>query len=143
MDASSQDRLAAPGGAAARSAHWLHQDALQAAEGCGVVAHAPETVARVFAMADTLTARGDGAGVFDVLRAADQIAKAAMWLVVHETYGRRVHLDGRGLDGEDFKRQPEGHTGGALNMVPAYVGYLAIYALAGLTRAWLMVVSDR
>ncbi|HWV58499.1 MAG TPA: hypothetical protein VNZ57_13680, partial [Longimicrobiales bacterium] len=39
---------------------------------------------------------------------------------------------------EDFKPRPEGHTGGALNMVPAYVGYLAANALTGQTRGWIM-----
>jgi phosphoketolase len=61
-----------------------------------------------------------------------------MWLVVHETYAQRVYLDGRALRGEDFKPRPEGHTGGALNMVPAYAGYLGANALTGTTRAWLM-----
>ena len=39
---------------------------------------------------------------------------------------------------EDFKPRPEGHTGGSLNMVPAYAGYLAVNALTGVTRSWLM-----
>jgi len=34
-------------------------------------------------------------------------------VVVHETYARNVYLDGRNLTPEDFKPQPEGHTGGA------------------------------
>jgi phosphoketolase len=58
--------------------------------------------------------------------------------VVHETYARKVYLDGRSLSADDFKPQPEGHTGGALNMVAAYAGYLAIDALTGMTRARLM-----
>ena len=37
-----------------------------------------------------------------------------------------------------FCSQPEGHTGGALNMVPAFVGYLLANALTGTTRGWLM-----
>lgn len=116
-------------------------DAQRWAEGSGAITHAPETLTRVFAMADTLAKRGlgsDGAGLFEVLRAADRLANAAMWLVVHETYARNVYLDGRRLDAEDFKPQPEGHAGGALNMVPAYVGYLAANAITGITRAWLM-----
>ena len=82
--------------------------------------------------------KGDGVPVFELLAAADRIASAAMWLVVHETYARNVYLDGRPLASEDFKPSPEGHTGGSLNMVPAYVGYLTINALTGITRAWLM-----
>jgi phosphoketolase len=99
-----------------------------------------ETQARVFAMAETLRARGDAgdAPLFEILHAADRVASASMWLVVHETYARRVYLDGRPLGPEDFKPRPEGHTGGALNMVPAYVGYLAANAITGFTRSWLM-----
>src|SRR5699024_7517323 len=33
---------------------------------------------------------------------------------------------------------PEGHTGGSLNMVPAFVGYLAANAITARTRSWLM-----
>jgi len=47
-------------------------------------------------------------------------------------------LDGRQLQASEFKREPEGHTGGALNMAIAYAGYLAANAAAGMTRAWLM-----
>jgi phosphoketolase len=82
--------------------------------------------------------RGDGSSPYDLLGALDRIANAGMWLVVHETYARNVYLDGRLLGAEDFKPAPEGHTGGALNMVPAYTGYLAVNALTGFTRAWLM-----
>ncbi|MDQ3856209.1 MAG: xylulose 5-phosphate 3-epimerase, partial [Chloroflexota bacterium] len=53
-------------------------------------------------------------------------------------YARCVYTDGRDLHEEDFKRAPDGHTGGSLNMVPAYVGYLAANTISGLTRSWLM-----
>jgi phosphoketolase len=111
------------------------------ARGYGAIQHQLETQARVFAMADALSiggVRGDGVSVFDLLHAADRVASAAMWLVVHQTYARNVHLDGRSLVADDFKPNPEGHTGGALNMVPAYVGYMAVNALTGLTRSWIM-----
>jgi phosphoketolase len=111
------------------------------AAGYGRIRHTPATKARVRAMVDALATagvRGDGQPVFEVLAAADWIASAGMWLVVHETYARSVYLDGRRLGPEDFKPAPEGHTGGALNMVPAYTGYMAINALTGITRAWLM-----
>jgi phosphoketolase len=111
------------------------------AAGYGRIRHRPVTRRRVGAMARWLAdrgIRGDGAPVAAVLHAADRVASAAMWLVVHETYARRVHLDGRALAPEDFKPEPEGHTGGALNMVPAYAGYMAANALTGHTRAWLM-----
>jgi phosphoketolase len=111
------------------------------AAGYGVIQHSPETQARVFAMAEMLAARGtqgDGVPIFELLHAADRACNAGMWLVVHETYARHVYLDGRDLAPEDFKPNPEGHTGGALNMVPAYTGYMAINALTGITRSWIM-----
>ena len=111
------------------------------AAGYGPIDHAIETQARVFEMAELLIARGvqgDGMPLFDVLYAADRVASAAMWLVVHETYARNVYLDGRDLISQDFKPSPEGHTGGALNMVPAYTGYMTIDAITGHTRSWIM-----
>jgi phosphoketolase len=111
------------------------------AGGYGSIQHSIETQARVFAMADILKARGtkgDGVALFDVLHATDRVGSAAMWLVVNQTYAHNVHLDGRDLATEDFKPRPEGHTGGALNMAPAYTGYMAINVLTGLTRAWIM-----
>jgi phosphoketolase len=113
----------------------------QWAAGYGPIRHTQATRARVRAMVKALDVRAerpDGAAAYEVLHAADRIACAAMWLVVHETYARNVYLDGRALGARDFKPDPEGHTGGALNMVPAYTGYLAANALAGLTRAWIM-----
>jgi len=118
-----------------------HPQASAWATGYGPIEHRVETQARVFRMAELLEARGvrgDGASLFEVLQAADRAASAAMWLVVHETYARNVYLDGRDLEPEDFKTKPEGHTGGALNMVPAYVGYMAVNAITGITRSWIM-----
>lgn len=61
-----------------------------------------------------------------------------MNVVAHMTYARRIDLSGAPLAAEDFKPTPEGHTGGALNMAPAFVGYLLANALSGTTRGWLM-----
>jgi phosphoketolase len=111
------------------------------AAGYGAIHHSLETQARVFTMAELVAARGlqgDGVPLFDVLCAADRIASAGMWLVAHETYARNVYLDGRDLGQDDFKPQPEGHTGGALNMVPAYTAYMTINAITGRTRSWIM-----
>jgi phosphoketolase len=111
------------------------------AAGYGAIQHTVETQARVYEMAWQLEARGergDGVALFDLLHAADRICSAAMWLVVHQTYAQNVYLDGRQLEASDFKPNPEGHTGGALNMVPAYVGYMTVNAITGLTRAWAM-----
>lgn len=111
------------------------------AAGYGVIRHEERTRARASDMAERLVHRGLAPttdAVFRVLAAADRIASAGMWIVVHMTYARAVYLDGRELDVDDFKLRPEGHTGGALNMVPAYVGYLAANALTRFTRGWLM-----
>src|SRR5690606_3315368 len=96
---------------------------------------------RVYKRAQLLFDRGCVARadeVYEQLQAADRLACAGMWLVAHMTYARRVFCDGRVLQADDFKPVPEGHTGGALNMVPAYVGYLALNSLTGITRSWLM-----
>lgn len=111
------------------------------AAGHNPIAHNHLTQIRVHELAALLVAAGkapDAAAVYRQLWAADRLAAAAMWLTVHMTYARNVYRDGRELAPEDFKETPEGHTGGSLNMVPAYVGYLAANALSGLTRGWLM-----
>lgn len=111
------------------------------AGGAGVLTHDDLTQVRVHDMVDVLHQRGaipDKAAGYAILRAADQVANAAMWLVVHMTYACAVRTDGQALRSEDFKPNPDGHTGGSLNMVPAYVGYLAANALSGTTRSWLM-----
>src|SRR5687767_8004392 len=110
-------------------------------DGYGVIRHTPLTRRRVAEMVEALGERGEGGhgpSVWEILHAADRVASAAMWLVVHETYARNVYLDGRALKADDFKPVPEGHTGGSLNMVPAYAGYMAVNALSGITRAWLV-----
>jgi len=111
------------------------------AEGYGAIRHRAETQLRVYDMYQALTARhiaGDGVPFFKMLKALDRVTSAAMWLVAHMTYAKHVHLDGRPLQAEDFKSNPQGHMGGSLNMVPAYAGYLALNALTGCTRGWLM-----
>lgn len=107
------------------------------AGGFGVIQHSHVTQAGIH----SLLARYDAAeadAIVDLLIAADRVASAAMWLVVHETYARRVYLDGRDLSQDDFKSNPQGHTGGSLNMVPAYVGYMLANAITGVTRSWIM-----
>ena len=111
------------------------------AKGYGAIAHEDLTQVRVWDLADGLVRRGKCEAhdeVFELFSAADRIASAAMWLTVHMTYASRVRTDGTSLAAEDFKVSPEGHTGGSLNIVPAYVGYLAINALTALTRSWIM-----
>lgn len=124
------------------SAHRLKERSVERwAKGYGVISHSKDTQKKIFEMEKFLNQHGihgDGTPIFDVLYAADRVASAAMWLVVHETYAKRVFLDGRDLKSEDFKSDPQGHTGGSLNMVPAYIGYMAINAITGITRSWIM-----
>lgn len=111
------------------------------ADGYGVIRHGDMTQRRIYEMADRLHRQGrvnERDLVFRTLSAADRVASAAMWLVAHMVYARRVYLDGRELLAQDFKHKPEGHMGGSLNMVPAYVGYLAANSITGNTRGWLM-----
>lgn len=111
------------------------------AAGYGVIQHDDLTQVRVYEMADLLVQRDaihKKEEVYQILTAADKVANAAMWLVVHMTYAKNVYLNGRDLESEDFKSDPQGHTGGSLNMALAYVGYLAVNAISGITRSWLM-----
>ncbi|WP_372986259.1 xylulose 5-phosphate 3-epimerase [Marinobacter sp.] len=109
--------------------------------GYGVVRHSEATCAQVQALAERLVQRGlqpDTEAVYRKLVALDRLTSAGLWLVVHMTYSRRVDVTGAPLTPQDFKTSPEGHTGGALNMVPAYAAYLALNSLTGETRSWLM-----
>lgn len=114
-------------------AHW--------ASGYGVIRHRDETQVRIFDLCQQLVCEGrfqqlDEA--LEILVAADRLTSAAMWLVVHMTYSTKVDLSGSAIGAEDFKANPQGHTGGSLNMVPAYVAYMVANRLAGITRSWLM-----
>lgn len=118
-----------------------HPDLAAWAAGNTVIPHGNETVCRVNDFVESLTGsrnRPRAEEIYRMLRAADDIASAAMWAVAHMTYARRVFTDGRPLGHADFKPSPEGHTGGSLNMVPAYVGYMLANALTGTTRSWIM-----
>ncbi len=110
-------------------------------KGYGVIKHKAETIKRIEELEEYLTKekiKGDGFDLYSLLHAADLIASEALWLVVHQTYAKNIYTDGRPLKHEDFKADPQGHVGGALNMVPAYVGYLIANAITGQTRAWVM-----
>ncbi len=104
--------------------------------GYGPIRHQDETIERVRAVADS--GRMEPANLYRLLTAADHLTSAAMWTVVHMTYATRVDLSGAPLQADAFKPTPEGHTGGSLNMVPAFVGYLAANAISATTRSWIM-----
>lgn len=110
-------------------------------QGYGVIKHMPDTRLNVHRLIQALCDEGviqDQDYGYALFAAADKLCNAAMWVVVHMTYAQRVDLSGTPLDAGDFKVSPQGHTGGSLNMVPAYVGYLLANALTGTTRSWLM-----
>ena len=109
--------------------------------GHGPITHRADTVTRADALVARLVADGrmaDEATAYALLAAADRLTCTAMNVVAHMTYARRIDLSGAPLAADDFKPTPEGHTGGALNMVQAYVGYLLANALSGHTRGWIM-----
>ncbi|WP_100637966.1 xylulose 5-phosphate 3-epimerase [Marinobacter salexigens] len=109
--------------------------------GYGVIQHTSTTCSQVQALASRLVSAGlqpDTATVYRKLADLDRLTSAGMWLVVHMTYANRVDISGTPLAAKDFKSNPEGHTGGALNMVPAYAAYMALNNLTGHTRSWLM-----
>lgn len=118
-----------------------HPELAAWAAGNSVIPHGDETVCRIHDLVEDLAGSHTGLGgqdIYRMLRAADAIASAAMWAVVHMTYARRVFTNGCPLAHADFKPSPEGHTGGSLNMVPAYAGYMLANALTGTTRSWVM-----
>ena len=110
-------------------------------DGYGVISHKDETIER---LTELLGPKISTAHLYNLetasplLKAADKLTNAAMWMVVHMTYASQIDLKGDDLPAATFKENPQGHTGGSLNMVPAYVGYLTANALSGHTRAWTL-----
>ena len=86
--------------------------------GYGPIRHTAETAARIKALA--ASGRVEADRLFTLLAAADRLSCAAMWTIAHMTYAKRVDLSGAPLDAGDFKPDPQGHTGGSLNMAPAF-----------------------
>ena len=109
--------------------------------GHGPIARRADTVERLQALLTRLVDDGrlpDEATGAALIAAADRLSCVAMNVVAHMSYARRIDLSGAALCAEDFKTNPEGHTGGSLNMVPAFVGHRLANALTGRTRSWLM-----
>ena len=109
--------------------------------GYGVIVHDTETQQRLQSIlqnADRGLLALTQTEAADVFSATDRLANAAMWLIAHMSYARRVDLSGAPLKAEDFKPSPEGHMGGSFNMAIAFAGYLAANALSGHTRAWTL-----
>jgi phosphoketolase len=111
------------------------------AQGQGVIRHNAETQQRIKTLAEYLLVENKiqhREQFYQCLQALDVITNQAMWLVAHMTYSKHVYLDGRALSADDFKQDPQGHTGGSLNMVPAFAGFLSANTLTGQHRDWLM-----
>lgn len=106
-------------------------------QGYGILTHSSETQKRIEQLAEELVGL-DAKMLYQLLAAADRVTCAALWLTVHQTYAKNIYTDGRELQAEDFKKDPQGHLGGALNMVPAYVGYMLANAISSYTRGWVM-----
>ena len=113
---------------------------LEWSRGYGVIQHTPDTCERIQARVNRLAETGaqSEGQCYAILSATDRLASAAMWVVAHMTYANRVDLSGAALSAASFKATPEGHTGGALNVAPAYMGYLAANILTSKTRAWIL-----
>ncbi len=110
-------------------------------KGYGVIKHNPTTIARVdqlLAKKTILRGVTDVSQAHALIAAADRLANAAMWLTAHMTYTARVDLSGADLPVEAFKPNPEGHTGGSLNVAVGFVGYVLANALSGHTRGWTL-----
>jgi phosphoketolase len=114
----------------------LNQAEQEWLDGVETIQHSKETRANIRNLQQELGI--EPKQFYKLLSAADRICSAAMWLAVHQTYAKNVYTDGRMLKKDDFKIDPQGHLGGALNMIPAYVGYMLANSLAGITRAWVM-----
>ena len=128
----SQDELLAHAAAEPAFAAWL--------QGHGPLQHSAETRAAVFRTAHQLVRRaatGPGQRLPAVPR-LDRLTASALRIVVHMTYARRIAWTASRCRPRISRHSPRGQTGGALNMVPAYAGYLALNVLTGKTRAWLM-----
>ncbi|MFC1659757.1 xylulose 5-phosphate 3-epimerase, partial [Pseudomonadota bacterium] len=109
--------------------------------GYGVIKHNKETQKRIADMAKYLvknkTVKSENE-IYEKLICADRIASSAMWIVVHQTYAKKIYWDNRHMKKSDFKSDPQGHTGGALNVVPGYIGYMTINSIMNTTRGWIM-----
>ncbi len=110
------------------------------AHGTGAIKHHQTTRQRIGELIKTLKINGICAPSrsFALLQAADLVCSQSMWLSAQMGFVKNVYLDGRRLQADDFRYTPDGCNVSAMNMVPAYVGYLLANALTGKTRAWLM-----
>lgn len=109
--------------------------------GLGPITHSDATQVELFNLAEYLTVtkiQPNIEATFELAIATDIIACTAMKLVAHMTYANNIYFDDRDLVSEDFKTNPEGHTGGSLNIAIAYSAYLLANALSSKTRGWLM-----
>ncbi|HLZ09366.1 MAG TPA: hypothetical protein VKT80_12300 [Chloroflexota bacterium] len=110
------------------------------ARGYGLIQHSAETQFNVFEMVDRLSVeRGREVLVplFEALYAADRVASADLWLIIHDIYAHYIYLDGRDLAARDFKPDPDVPAIGSLNLAAARAGYAAIRSIMGEIRHWV------
>lgn len=110
------------------------------AQGTGAIKHHQTTQQRIGEMIALLQASGtcEREQSLALLRAADVVCSQGLWLTAQMGFVKNVYLDGRTLQADDFRPTPYDCSDSAMNMVPAYVGYLLANALTGKTRAWLL-----
>lgn len=109
-------------------------------QGYGVIKHSKQTINRVNELITSLDSNGscDKNEAVELFRSADLLCNMAMRLTVQMSYVNKIDLAGSDHVIEDFKENPQGHLGGSLNMVPAYIGYMLANALTNNTRSWIM-----
>jgi len=109
--------------------------------GYGVIVHSEETKSSVRKLVDYLIRIKRFSGeeeIYQFLHGVDLLCNQALSIVAHTSYARNFYFGSRELAKEDFKVSPEGHMGGSLNIVPAYLGYMAANYLTNFTRSWIM-----
>lgn len=110
------------------------------AQGTGGIQHHQTSRQRIGELIESLQASGvcEREQSLALLKAADLVCSQGLWLSAQMGLVKNAYLDGRELQAEDFRSTPDACYVSAMNMVPAYVGYLLANALTGKTRAWLM-----
>ena len=75
-------------------------------KGYGAIKHSKETQKRIADMVKHLIKNKltkSENEIYEKLVCADRIESSAMWLVVHQTYAKKIHWDNRYMTKKDFK----------------------------------------
>jgi phosphoketolase len=109
--------------------------------GYGVIVHSDETKISIHKLVKFLIERkrfSNEEDIYQFLHGIDLLCNQAISIVAHTSYANNFYFDRKDLAKDDFKPTPEGHMGGSLNMVPAYLGYMGANYLSEFTRSWMM-----